>query len=57
MSLDEKTDANVAVNAMIKGADLELATNGNDGVKIIVVYMQDKGGTWSEGASFEVTQG
>jgi len=56
MSVPTKIDATAAVTAMIKGADLEAATSSTNGVKIIVVYMQDKGGTWSEKASFEVTQ-
>lgn len=41
------------VNAMIKGADLEAASTG-DGVKIIVVYVQDLAGTWSVAAEFTV---
>lgn len=49
--------AHVAVNAMIKGADLETAAGSENGVKIVVAYMQDAGGTWSEAASFSVTQG
>lgn len=45
MSRPAKTDATEAVTAMIKGADLEAATSATNGIKIIVVYMQDKGGT------------
>ena len=41
------------VNAMIKGADLEAASAG-DGVKIVVVYVQDLAGTWSVAAKFSV---
>ena len=41
------------VNAMIKGADLEAASAG-DGVKIVVVYVQDLAGTWSVAAEFSV---
>lgn len=40
-----------AVSCMIKGADLESAVSG-DGLKIIVVYVQDKAGTWSAAADF-----
>ena len=40
-----------AVSCMIKGADLETAVSG-DGLKIIVVYVQDKAGTWSAAANF-----
>lgn len=39
------------VNAMIKGADLEAASN-SDGIKIVVVYVQDLAGTWSVAAKF-----
>lgn len=48
--------AHVAVNALLKGADLELATAG-DGIKIITVYMQNSAGTWSEAAQFDVDAG
>ena len=42
-----------AVNAMIRGADLESAVPG-DGIKIVVVYVQDLAGTWSVAAQFAV---
>lgn len=42
-----------AVSAMIRGADLETAVPG-DGVKVIVVYVQDLAGTWSVAAQFTV---
>ena len=42
-----------AVNAMIRGADLEAAVPG-DGIKIVVVYVQDLAGTWSVAAQFAV---
>ena len=42
-----------AVSAMIRGADLEAASAG-DGVKIVVVYVQDLAGTWSVAAEFAV---
>lgn len=44
-------DANEHVACTIKGADLELASEG-DGAKIVVVYVQDLAGTWSEAAQF-----
>ena len=50
---------NTAVSAMIKGADLEAALGGGsqDGAHIIVVYIQDRAGQWSEAADFTVEVG
>lgn len=48
--------SNAAVNAMIRGADFEAALGEAgevDGAHIVVVYVQDLGGTWSAAASFE----
>lgn len=51
-------NSDAAVNSTIKGADFELALGGPsssgeyDGVHYVVVYVQDKGGTWSEAAIF-----
>jgi hypothetical protein len=51
-------NSNAAVDCLIKGADFELALGGitdpgdRDGAHIVVVYVQDKGGTWSEAAIF-----
>ena len=50
---------NTAVNCKIKGADFEVAIGGAssdsgqyDGAHIVVVYVQDMGGTWSVAAEF-----
>lgn len=54
-------DSNAQVTSTIKGADYELAIGGRssssgefDGLHIVVVYVQDKAGTWSAAASFTV---
>lgn len=52
-------NSNAAVSAMIKGLDFENALGGasvaheKDGAHIVVVYVQDLGGTWSVAAEFE----
>ena len=44
-------NSSAAVHCMIKGADYQ-AVVGADGAHIVVVYVQDLGGTWSVAASF-----
>lgn len=46
-------NSNSEVAAMIRGADLEAASMG-DGIKIVVVYVQDLAGTWSVAAKFAI---
>lgn len=56
-------DSDNAVSAKIRGADFEAALGDiaepgdNDGAHVVVVYVQDLGGTWSAAADFTVTQG
>ena len=52
-------DSDAAVICKIKGADFEMAIGGDssdsgqyDGAHIVVVYVQDMGGTWSVAAEF-----
>ena len=47
--------SNLAVDAMIRGADFETALGGtgHDGLHIVVVYIQDYAGTWSALAEFQ----
>ena len=47
--------SNLAVDAMIRGADFEAALGGtgHDGLHIVVVYVQDYAGTWSALAEFK----
>lgn len=46
-------NSDAIVAAMIRGADLEAASAG-DGLKVVVVYVQDLAGTWSIAAKFSV---
>ena len=44
-------NSSAAVTCMIKGEDYQDVV-GADGAHIVVVYVQDLGGTWSVAASF-----